>query len=98
MESERAAPTQSETMRSTVTGPYRSGIGYVRKDNKLGMVQDDHKLGDSLNGAATHECCPDTMSEIKKVKSATMINQVESGTIINYDEVVINKVGDDDVQ
>ena len=61
------------------------------------MVRDDYKLGDSLNGVATHECCPDTMSEITKVKSATTINYVGSGTIINYDEVVINKVGDEDV-
>ena len=42
-------------------------MGYVRKDNKLGMVRDDHKLGNSLNGVATHECCPDTMSEITNV-------------------------------
>ena len=62
MESERAAPTQPETMRSTITGPYRRGICYFREDNKLGMVRDDHKLGDSLNGVATHECCLDTMS------------------------------------
>ena len=61
-------------MRSTITGPYRSGIGYVHKDNKLGMIRDDYKLCNSLNGVATHECCPDTMSEITKVKSATTIN------------------------
>ena len=61
-------------MRSTVTGPYRSVIGYVCKDNKLGMVQDDHKLGDSLNRVATHECFPDTRSEITKVNSSTTIN------------------------
>ena len=41
-------------MRCTVNGPYRSGIGYVRKDNKLGMVQDGYKLGNALNGIATH--------------------------------------------
>ena len=97
MESERASPTQSETMWSTNTGPYWIGKGYVRKDNKLGMVQQDYKLGYSLNGVATHECFPDTMSEITKVKSATKINQVGSGTITNYYEVVSNKVDDDDV-
>ena len=61
-------------MRSTVTGTYRSEIGYVHKDNKLGMVQDDHKLGNSLNGVAKYECCQDTGSDITKVNSATMIN------------------------
>ena len=98
MELERAAPTQSETMRSTVTGTYMSGIGYVRKKSKLGMVRDDHILGDSINGMAIHECCPDTMSEITKVKSATMINQVEYGMTINDDEVVRKKVDNANVQ
>ena len=51
-----------------------SGIGFFHEDNKLGMVQDDYKLGDSLNGVKTHECCLDTRCEITKVKSATMIN------------------------
>ena len=60
-------------MWSTVTGPYRSGIGYAREDNKLGMVQDDYKLGNSLNGMATHECGPANRSEITKVKSAKTI-------------------------
>ena len=43
-------------MWSTVTGPYRGGIGYVREDNKLGMVLDDYRLGDSLEVVATREC------------------------------------------
>ena len=38
------------------------------------MVQDEYKLGDSLNGVATRECCPDTRSEITKFKSAMTIN------------------------
>ena len=61
-------------MKITDTGPYRSGTGYVRKYNKLGMVRDDYKIGDSLNGVETHECCPSTRSEITKVKYATTIN------------------------
>ena len=61
------------------------------------MVRDDHKLGDSINGVATHECCPDNMSEITKVKSATTLKYVEYGTIINYDEFVRNKVDNADV-
>ena len=61
-------------MQSTVTRPYRSGIGYFRKDNKLGMVPDDHKLGDSLNVVATHECDTATRSEITKVISAMTMN------------------------
>ena len=64
------------------------GIGYVRKDNKLGMVQDDYKLGDSLNGVATHEFCPYIRNYITKVESAMTIK---------YDEVVSNNVDDDDV-
>ena len=59
------------------------------------MVRDDYKLGNSLNGVATHECCPDTRSEINQVKSTTTINKVESATAINYDEVARNKFGDD---
>ena len=74
MESEQAAPTYLETMRRTGTGPYMSGIGYVRKDYKLGMVQDDFKLGDSLNGVATHEFGTANMSWITKVKSTNKIN------------------------
>ena len=88
---------QSETIQSTVTGTYRSGIGYVHKDNKLGIVQDDYKLGNSLNGLATHECCQDTRSEITKVTSETTINQVDSTTTKQYYEVISKKVGDDDV-
>ena len=61
-------------MYSNVTGPYRSGIGYVRKDNKLGMVRYDYRLGNSLNGVATHKCGTATRSEITKVKSAKTIN------------------------
>ena len=61
-------------MRSTVTGTYRSGIGYVHKDNKLGIVQDDYKLGYSLKGVTTHECDPATKSDITKVKSTKKIN------------------------
>ena len=52
------------------------------------MVLDDYKPGGSLNGVAKHECCPDTRSEITKVKFATKIK---------YDEVVIIKVGNYDV-
>ena len=66
MELERAAPTYSETMWSTVDVPYKRGIGYIYEENKLGMVRDDYKLGDSLNGVATHECCPAIRSEITK--------------------------------
>ena len=61
-------------MWSTVIGTYRRGICYARKDNKLGMVRDDYKPGDSLTGVATYECCPDTRSEITKVNYATTIN------------------------
>ena len=61
-------------MQRTVTGTHRSGIGCVRKDNKLGMVRDDCELGDSLKGVATHDCGPDTRSEITMVDSATAIN------------------------
>ena len=61
-------------MQSTVTGPYRSGIYYVHKDNRLDMVRDDYKLGDPLNGVAIHECGPDTRGEITQVKYATTIN------------------------
>ena len=61
-------------MRSTVTGTYRIVIDYVRENNKLGMVLYDYKLGDSLNGVATHECGPTTRSEMTQVKSATTIN------------------------
>ena len=53
------------------------------------MVRDDYELGDSLNVVATHDYFPDTRSEI---------NSVDSAMTINYDEVVSNKVGDDDVQ
>ena len=84
-------------MRITVAEPYRSGICYVREDNKLGMVLDDYKLGNSLHGVATHEFVPDTRSGIPKVKSATRINQVESATTINYDAVISNKFGINDV-
>ena len=82
-------------MHITVNGPHRSGIGYVREDNRIGMIQDDYKQGNSLNGVGTHQCASATSSDIPKVKSATMINQVEPVTTINYDEVVINKVGND---
>ena len=68
-------------MHDVVTGPHRSGIivvrrsgmlfvrkdnklGYVRKDNKLGMVRDDYKLGDSLNRVATNEHCQTPRSGI----------------------------------
>ena len=61
-------------MRSTVTGTYRSGIGYFREDNKLAMVLDDYKLGNSLNGVATNDCGPATRSEITKVESVKTIN------------------------
>ena len=61
-------------MQINVTGPYRSGIGYVSKDNKLVMFRYNYKLGNSLNGVATHEYGPDTRSEISKVKSAKKIN------------------------
>ena len=71
MESERGAPNYLETMRSTVTGPYRSGICYAHKDKKLGMIWDDYKIGDSLKGVETHEYGPATRSEINKVKYAT---------------------------
>ena len=61
-------------MRSTVTGTYSSQIFYVHKENKLGIVLDDYKLGNSLNGVATHGCGPDTRSEITKVNSEKTIN------------------------
>ena len=88
MESERAAPSYLETMQRTVTGTYRSGIG---------MVRCEYKIRSSLNRVATHEFCQSTCSEITKIMSATMTKYVESATTINYDEVVRNKVGDDDV-
>ena len=61
-------------MQSTVTGSYRSVIGYVQKDSKLGIFRDHYKLGDSLYGVATHEFCPYTRIEITKVKSRKTIN------------------------
>ena len=84
-------------MRSTVTGPYRSGIGHACKYNKLGMVRDEYEIGNSINRVITHKCGPATRSDIYKINSVTTINWVESATTINYDEVVSNKVGDDDV-
>ena len=51
------------------------------------MVQDDYKLGDSLNEVATYECCPATRSEMP---------WDEAATTINYDEVISNKIGNDD--
>ena len=65
MESEWAAPAYLEKMKSTVTGTYRSVIG---------MVLYEYKLGSSLNVVATHLCCPDTRSEITKVKYETVKN------------------------
>ena len=38
------------------------------------MVQYDYKLGNSINGVATHECGPDTRSDITKVKYVKTIN------------------------
>ena len=61
------------------------------------MVRDDYKLINLLNGVATHEFGPDTRSKIHNVTYATAIKKVDSATTINYDEVVSNKVGDDDV-
>ena len=58
----------------TVTGPYRSVIDYIGKDNKLVMVRYDYKLGNSLNGVVTHEYFPATRSNIDNIKSATTMN------------------------
>ena len=64
---------------------------------KISIFQDNYKLGKSINGVATHECFKATRSEITNVKAAITINYVESTAIMNYDVVVRNKVGDDDV-
>ena len=53
-------------MHITVTGTYLSVIVYVHEDNKLGIIRDDYKLGNSLNRVATNECGPATRSEITK--------------------------------
>ena len=83
MESEQAAPTQSDTMWRTVTGSYMS---------EMCMDRDDYKQGSSLKGVATHECFLDTRIEITKVKYATAKNQAESEMTINYDEVYRNNL------
>ena len=36
----------------------------VQKNNKVGMVQNDYKLGDSLNVVVTHNCFQAPRSEI----------------------------------
>ena len=61
-------------MHITVTGTYLSVIVYVHEDNKLGIIRDDYKLGNSLNRVATHECGPATRNEINKVNYAKKIN------------------------
>ena len=72
-----------------------SGIGYVCEYKKKGLVQDDFRQGNSLNGVTKHDCGPSTRIEITKVKYTTTITLVDSKNTIKYDEFFRNKVGND---